>query len=73
VAAPEDQDQKAEPRTNSAAAEVVAEAIAAIRDDPTSRPAANAIERAWSGQGFDVDRAIQEIEVAAEDDAKDET
>jgi hypothetical protein len=48
--------------TKPSASDVVAEAIAAMRNDPVASGAADAIEEAWSGGELDVDQAARAIE-----------
>ncbi|HEY0317942.1 MAG TPA: hypothetical protein VGC49_06565 [Solirubrobacterales bacterium] len=62
----ENQNPEAKAAEKPEASEVVAEAIAAMRDDAIASAAADAVERAWKGGKFDVDRALQEIEVPKE-------
>lgn len=60
-------DQAEESRKLDANA-VVTEAIAAMREDPVAHAAADAIEAAWGEGGFDVERAVRDVEAAENTD-----
>lgn len=60
--ATESQEPKSTIGKKPKASNVVAEAIAAMRNDSVASGAADAIEGAWSGGVFDMDQALRAIE-----------